>query len=140
MRGFWDRVRHAVCYEAIGLALVVPGGAWAFDLHLAAIGVVGFVSTAIAMLWNYVYNLAFDHALRWQGRSQHKTVALRIVHAVTFELGMLALLAPFIMWYLGVDLKQALVMDVAFSALYMLHALVFNWGYDLVFPIPEPRA
>ena len=138
MRGFWDRVRHAVCYEVIGLALVIPGGALVFGLEWGEIGVVGVISAAIAMAWNYLYNLAFDHVLRWRGASQYKTPALRIVHAVLFEVGMLALLAPFIMWYLGVTLSQALAMDAAFALLYMVHALVFNWGYDRVFPIPEP--
>jgi uncharacterized membrane protein len=42
---------------------------------------------------------------------------------------------PFIAWYLGVSLLTAFWMDAAFSVFYLVYAFVFNWAYDLIFPI-----
>ena len=136
MRTTNDRIRHAISFEIIGLLLVTPLGAWAFSMPLQDIGIVSLVSATIATLWNYAFNLAFDHAmLRYLGKLQ-KTVIVRIFHAVLFELGLLAVLMPFIAWYLDVSMLHALTMDIAFALFYMVYAFGFNWGYDRIFPIP----
>lgn len=137
MRTVADRIRHAISFELLGLALIVPIGSWAFSMPAADIGIVGVVSATLATAWNYLYNLGFDHALRrWTGTTL-KTVPLRIAHAILFEAGLLLILMPFIAWYLGITLWQAFVMDVAFALFYMAYAFVFNWGYDRLFPLPE---
>lgn len=138
MRTTADRIRHAISFEIIGLALVTPLGAWAFHASVNEIGVVALVGATLATVWNYVFNLAFDHALLRARGHVSKTPWLRLVHAGLFELGLLVLLMPFIAWYLGVSLLQALLMDVSFAAFYVVYAFVFNWAYDLLFPIPTP--
>ena len=30
------------------------------------------------------------------------------------------------------------MMDLGFAGFYLVYAFVFNWAYDVVFPIPEP--
>ncbi len=135
MRSTPDRIRHALSFEVIGLILVTPLGALVFHLPIAEIGVVTLVSASLATLWNYAYNVIFDHALlRLVGRLA-KTVVIRVVHAVLFEAGLLLILMPFIAWYLGVSLLTAFWMDAAFSVFYLVYAFVFNWAYDLIFPI-----
>ncbi len=137
MRSTPDRIRHALSFEAIGLILVTPLGALAFDLPMAEIGMVTLVSATMATLWNYAYNVMFDHALRRLTGRIGKSVATRVVHAVLFEAGLLAILMPFIAWYLGVSLLVAFWMDLGFSVFYLFYAFVFNWAYDWVFPVPE---
>lgn len=137
MRSFWDRVRHALAFEIIGLMLVVPLGALVFDMPMHEIGVVGVVSATLAMVWNYIYNLGFDALMQRTRGSTLKTVRLRVVHAVLFELGLLVILMPFIAWYLGITLLHALVMDVSFALFYMGYAFAFNLAYDRIFPLPE---
>ncbi|WP_454286126.1 PACE efflux transporter [Rhizobium arsenicireducens] len=137
MRTTSDRIRHAVSFEILALFLVTPLGAWVFSLPLADIGLIGVGSATIAMLWNYVYNIAFDRAMQRLAGGTLKTVPIRVLHAVLFEAGLLLVLAPFIAWYLGVGLWHAVVMDVAFALFYMVYAFAFNWGYDRLFPIPE---
>ncbi len=137
MRTTSDRLRHTISFEVIGLALVVPLGAWAFGMPMTDIGVVGIVGATIATVWNYAYNLVFDIALQRVTGGTRKSLPARVVHAVLFELGLLAILMPFLAWYLGVSLLQAFLMDVAFAAFYMVYAFVFNWAYDRVFPLPE---
>lgn len=137
MRTTSDRIRHALSFEIIGLMLVIPLGALAFGHPMADIGMVSLVSATIATAWNYAYNLGFDHALLRLGRSLHKTVPIRVAHAVLFEAGLLLILMPFIAWYLQVSLFAAFVMDAAFAGFYLMYAFCFNWAYDLAFPIPQ---
>lgn len=140
MRTTPDRIRHAVSFEIIGLILVTPLGAWAFGMGLHDIGVVTVVSATIATLWNYAYNLIFDHAMLRIAGHAGKSAALRVAHALLFEAGLLVFLLPFIAWYLGIGLGQAFAMDVSFAAFYVVYAFAFNWAYDVVFPVPQLRA
>jgi uncharacterized membrane protein len=137
MRSAADRIRHAISFELIGLALIVPIGSWAFSMPASDIGIVGIVSATLATAWNYVYNLGFDHLLRGSTGTTLKTVPMRIIHAILFEAGLLMILMPFIAWYLGISLWQAFVMDVAFALFYLVYAFFFNWAYDRLFPLPE---
>lgn len=140
MRTTRDRIRHAISFEIIGLVLVVPLGALAFGMPMHDIGLVSLVSATIATGWNYLFNLGFDRFMAWRHGSTEKTVLVRVLHAVLFEGGLLVLLAPFIAWYLGVSLWHALAMDVSFALFYMGYAFVFNWAYDVVFPVRERAA
>lgn len=140
MRTTRDRLRHAVLFELCALVLVAPLGATLFGVSVGHFGVVAAVSTTIAMLWNYAYNLGFDLALVRLGRSLRKTLPIRIVHAVLFELGLLCLLVPFIVWYLGASWRQAFVVDLSLSGFYLVYAFAFSWIYDSVFPLPTDEA
>lgn len=136
MRTRRDRIRHAISFEIIGLMIVTPMGAWVFDTPIEALGVVALGSATLATLWNYAFNVIFDRAMmRWRG-SVRKTVALRVVHAALFEIGLLLVLMPFIAWYLQLSWYDAFVMDVSFALFYFVYAFVFNWVYDVVFPVP----
>jgi len=139
MRTTGDRIRHALSFEVIGLILATPLGAIVFHHPLEAMGLITVVSATTATGWNYLYNLGFDHALKALTGSVHKSVAVRVAHAVLFELGLLLLLLPFIAWYLGIGLIEAFVMDLSFALFYMAYAFVFNLAYDRVFPVSEAR-
>ena len=68
-----------------------------------------------------------------------KSPVMRVFHAVLFEGGLLVVLMPLIAWYLGVTLWQAFMMDLSFAAFYLIYAFIYNWAYDVIFPIPEQR-
>ena len=140
MRTLRDRLRHALSFEIIALFIVTPLGAWAFEFPLGSIGVVAVVSATIATGWNYLYNLMFDHALLRLADRVEKSLPIRIIHALLFEAGLLLILLPFIAWQLQVSLFDALLMDVSFAVFYLVYAFVFNWAYDLVFPLSRATA
>lgn len=140
MRTAKDRVRHAVSFEIIALFIVTPAGAWALGRPLLDIGIVSAVSATIATVWNYFYNLLFDHAMLAARGDVRKTVPIRIAHAVLFETGLLVVLLPFIAWYLSVSWTAAFMMDVSFAIFYLVYAFVFNWLYDVTFPVPNISA
>ncbi|MBZ9789616.1 PACE efflux transporter [Rhizobium sp. 3T7] len=137
MRKTADRIRHAISFELIGLALVTPLGALAFGMPMADIGVVGVAGATLATMWNYIYNLGFDHLMQRLTGGTQKSVATRVLHAVMFEVGLLLALLPMIAWYLGISVVQALMMDVSFALFYMVYAFVFNWAYDRIFPLSD---
>jgi uncharacterized membrane protein len=137
MRSTSDRIRHAISFEIVGLALVTPLGALAFDKAWSEIGVVGVAGATLATGWNYLYNLGFDHLLNRLTGSSRKTIPVRAAHALLFELGLLIVLMPMIAWYLEVSLGAALAMDVSFAAFYVVYAFVFNWIYDRLLPLAE---
>lgn len=137
MRTARDRIRHAISFEIIGLALITPLGAWAFHMPMHDIGVLGIVGATIATLWNYIYNLGVDRIMQRLRGSTRKTTPIRVLHAVMFEVGLLFVLLPLFAWYLGISLRQALPMDVSFALFYVGYAFVFNWAYDRLFPLPE---
>lgn len=137
MRSPWDRVRHALSFEIIGLLLVIPLGALLFSKPIEDIGVIGVVSAILATLWNFVYNLIFDHIHKRFKGATLKSKTMRITHAVLFEVGLLIVLLPFIAWYLNISLIEAFIMDAAFAIFYMVYAYVFNLAYDRIFPLAE---
>ncbi|MDF1609464.1 PACE efflux transporter [Hoeflea sp. YIM 152468] len=137
MRSIKDRIRHALSFEIIALMIVIPFGAWAFGLGVRDMGLVALVSATIATGWNYLYNLLFDHALLRLAGHARKSITLRVLHAVLFEAGLLLVLLPFIAWYLRMSLIEAFLLDISFAAFYLVYAFVFNWIYDVVFPIPN---
>jgi uncharacterized membrane protein len=137
LRSRRDRIRHAISFELLGLALITPLGAFVFHMPASEIGMLGLISAAIATAWNYLYNLMFDRVMQARTGTTLKGPALRVFHAVLFEAGLLIVLLPFIAWKLGIGLMEALAMDVSFAVFYVVYAFVFNLGYDRLFPLPE---
>lgn len=141
MRSAKDRIRHALTFEILGLLLVTPLGAYVFQMPVHHIGVAALAGATIATVWNYVYNLAYDRMLLRLLGHVRKSLRQRILHAVLFELGLLLVLMPFFAWYLEISLLEAFIMDAGFAGFYLVYAFLFNWAYDIVFPVsPLPRS
>ncbi|WP_375177823.1 PACE efflux transporter [Marinobacter mobilis] len=134
MRTTKDRIRQAVMFEAIGLLLSIPLAALTFGLDLGKTSVLGVIGATMATVWNYLFNLMFDHALKKIFGSTHKSIKVRFVHAVSFEFGLMLAFLPVIAWWMGIGLFEALMIDIAFVVFYLVYAFVFTWTYDLVFP------
>lgn len=137
MRTSSDRIRHTILFELVSLAIVLPAGSWLFGIRLEQMGVIGIGSSIVATVWNYLYNLGFDHLMVWRTGSVAKSLPVRIAHALLFEAGLLIVLLPAIAWYLGISLIDAFIMDIAIAGFYVVYAFVFNLAYDRIFPLPE---
>ncbi|WP_305825824.1 PACE efflux transporter [Massilia brevitalea] len=135
MRTFRDRVRHALMFEAVALAIFIPGSAVVFNQPMNHMGVIGIASATIATLWNFVFNMGFDRAMLRLRGSVQKTMAIRVTHTFLFEAGLVVMLIPMIAWYLGIGLWAALLMDLAIVTFYLVYGFLFNIVYDLVFPV-----
>ena len=98
MRSIKDRIRQAVSFELIGILIVTPIFAWAFDHPMGDMGILVVLGATAATAWNYLFNLGFDHLLNWRRGDVRKTLPLRVVHAVLFEATLLVLLLPLFAW------------------------------------------
>lgn len=139
MRTTKDRIRQAISFELIGLLLSIPLAALAFGFDLGRTGVLGVVGATTATLWNYVFNLVFDHGLKRVTGSTRKTVPVRFLHAISFELGLMMAFLPVISWWMGIGLLEALIVDIAFVLFYLVYAFVFTWCYDTIFPDTDSK-
>ncbi|GGB35677.1 membrane protein [Oceanisphaera marina] len=137
MRTTKDRIRHTLGFEIIGLIIFAPVAALAFGYNMFEMGIMAVVGSVIATVWNYFYNILFDHAMLRLRGDVRKTTQIRIYHAFLFEGGLLTLFLPIIAWHLSITLWQAFTMGVAMSAFYLVYAFVYNLLYDKVFPVPS---
>lgn len=136
MRNLPDRIRHTLIFEAVAILLVAFPGAWITGQDAGRMGVMTIMFSLLAMSWNLVYNWLFDRAALRMRIKTPRTIRTRIVHALLFEAGMLIAGVFLIAWWLKMSLYQALVLDVGFAVFFLIYAFVYNWAYDLVFPLP----
>lgn len=140
MRTLKDRLRHTVIFEAIALVIVAVGGSLITGHSPEMMGVLSLMFSVLVMVWNLAYNWLFDlWDQKYRGAAK-RTVGLRLIHAVLFELGLLVAGVFLIAWWLDMTLLQALVLDIGFAVFFVAYAFVFNWAYDLAFPLPERKA
>nr|MBL8455147.1 PACE efflux transporter [Zoogloeaceae bacterium] len=141
LRSFADRCRQIALFELFGLLLITPPFAWASGTPLAESAVLMALLALIAALWNGAYNTSFDWLDgRLSGRTaDRRPTRWRVVHALGFELGMLTLTLPVLMWWTGMSWLEALIADLVLAGTYVVYAFVFNLCYDRVFPIDPNR-
>ena len=135
MRTHRDRIRHAVGFEIIALILSIPIMSFFFSFDIKDIGVIAIVGSIMATIWNYGFNIVFDKGMVRFKRSTFKTPAIRVLHVLLFESGLLMLYLPMVAWYLGISLWQALIMDASLVGFYLAYNFSYNWAYDKMFPI-----
>ena len=135
LRGRRRRVIYVALYELIAIAAATAGLALVAGQSAGHSGVVAVAASAIAIVWNIVFNWAFE---RWEARQSVKgrSVRRRIAHAIGFEGGLVFILVPLFAWWFQVTLWQALVMDLGLVVFFLCYTFVFNWVFDAVFSLP----
>ena len=137
LRSLPDRLRQIALFEIGGLLLITPPFAWLSGVPATeSLGLLA-VLALMAAGWNGAYKTTFDW---FEGRLTGRTAdrrpfRLRCLHAVGFETGLLLMTLPVIVWWTGMGWVDALVADIGLAASYTVYALVFNLGYDRIFPI-----
>jgi len=125
-----ERIFHSILYEALALIIGVTLAALFLQHDKSLLASLGVAFSVIAMVWNYFYNLIFDH-LFGQDRIK-RTIKIRAAHALCFEFGLLVVTTPVIMWALNLDFISALLMDIGAAIFFTLYTMGFNWVYDLL--------
>ncbi|MBB1426591.1 PACE efflux transporter [Shewanella frigidimarina] len=127
-----ERVFHAVSFEVIALAFIVPVSAMLVEKNSTDMLIVSICLSLFAVLWNYVYNILFDK-LNGSDRVERK-IGIRVVHALGFEGGMLFFTIPLVSWYLSLSLIDTLVLEAGVLGFILVYTAVFNWLYDVYQP------
>lgn len=131
---FTIRIVHMLSFELFALIIFSPLAAFVLHKGLFEIASFGVVSSVMAMLWNFIYNYVFDNVERKLGKNRFKrSITLRILHALLFELGLLIATLPLVAFWLDMTLWQAFIVDIAFVIFFLLYAFVYNCLFDLVY-------
>ena len=135
LQGIRRRVLYVTLYEVIAIAAATAGLALVSGQGAGHSSVVAVAASAIAVLWNVVFNWAFE---RWESRQavRGRSVARRMAHAVGFEGGLVFTLVPLFAWWFNVSLWEAFVMDLGLIVFFLCYTFVFNWGFDRIFGLP----
>lgn len=135
LQGTKRRVLYVTLYELIAIAAATLGLAVLTGQGAGHSGVVAVAASAVAVVWNVVFNWAFE---RWEARQavRGRGIGRRIAHAIGFEGGLVFTLVPLFAWWFNVSLWQAFVMDLALIVFFLCYTFVFNWVFDRVFGLP----
>jgi uncharacterized membrane protein len=135
MQGIKRKIVHVVSFELVAIVLASALLRLLSDRPAATAGITAAASSVIAMTWNYVYNCLFE---AWESRQARKGrgVLRRVVHAVGFETGLVAMLVPLFAWVLGVSLLAALLLNAVMIVFFLAYGFLFNLAFDRLFGLP----
>lgn len=135
MQGIKRKVVYITLYEIIAIAMSTTGLALLSGANMGHASVAAIAASAIAVIWNLVYNTLFE---RWESRQakRGRSVLRRVVHAVGFEGGLVVTLVPLFAWWLEISLWQAFVLDLGLIVFFLVYTFVFNLAFDKLFGLP----
>lgn len=125
-----ERIAHALAFEVVALLICAPLFSWLMGTTLAAMGALTLAVSAIAAVWNVVYNAGFDRLERRLGF--RRSFKVRLLHTLGFEAGLVLAAVPLAAVWLGISLWQALLLDAGLLLFFVPYTLVFNWCYDVL--------
>lgn len=138
MRNGLDRARHAILFEGILLFLSVIVLTGLLNQPAMHMGGFGIIMALAAMVWNYIYNWLFDHALVALDYPLYpRGFKLRTFHAMSFEFGLMIISIPLTMVWMNFSFIQALGLDIIFTIAVLIYTVIFNYTYDMIFPVPQ---
>ena len=136
MQGLKRKIVFVALYEAIAIACITLGLTWLSGQDAGHSSVLAVASSAIAITWNFLYNLLFE-AWEARQRTRGRGLARRIAHALGYE-GVLVLIGiPLFAWWLDVSLFEALMLNLGFIAFFLVYSFCYNWAFDMVFGLPK---
>ena len=128
---------HATLYEAIAIGIVtVAVRLFSPGTDTTEAGTLALATSVVALLWNMVFNTAFE---AWERRqpSLTRTLRRRAAHAIGFEGGLVLMTVPLIAWWLDVGWWEALLADLGLVAFFLVYTFAFNWAFDRAFGPPH---
>ncbi|MEZ8227340.1 PACE efflux transporter [Vibrio splendidus] len=125
-----ERMLHMVLFELVALVLMAGLATYVTGNCAGEMAGLALAISLIAMAWNYVYNYGYDK-IYGTDRSK-RTTKTRILHGLGFELGLMTVTLPVLMWVLQLDFLTVLIMDIGLVIFFVLYAIAFNWAYDSV--------
>ena len=135
MQGIKRKVVYITLYEIIAIAMSTAGLALLSGNDVGHASVAAVAASAIAVVWNLVYNTLFE---RWEARqaTRGRSVMRRVAHAIGFEGGLVITLVPLFAWWLNITLWQAFVLDLGLIVFFLVYTFVFNLAFDKIFGLP----
>jgi len=129
------RVVQACLYEGIAIAVVAPLIVWLFQHPAPSALLLAALMSAIALAWNYGFNLLFE---RWESGQpiRGRPWRLRVLHGLGFEGGLTLMLVPLLAMWLQISLWQAFLAELGLLVFFLVYTMLFTWAFDRVFGLP----
>jgi uncharacterized membrane protein len=136
-----DRLRYALLFEGILVAMFSVIAALLFDRSLMSMSALSIALSLVALAINLGYNYLFDRLDVRNGRiPTERSRNWRIVHALGFEETLVIVNLPLVMWWMGWNVWQALALDIVAMAAIVFYTYFFTLAYDRLFPVEQPAA
>ena len=123
-----ERVLHAVSFEGLATLILAPTAAWLMQRSVVEMGGLTILLATMAMVWNLIYNAAFDRL--WPVSRLARTLRVRALHAIGFECGFIIIGVTVVALVLGVSLVQAFMLEIGFMLFFLPYTMFFNWAWD----------
>jgi uncharacterized membrane protein len=135
MQGVKRRVVYVGLYELVAILLSALLLKWITGAGAGHSTAIAVAASAVAIVWNLIFNYGFE---QWEKHRQQqgRSLGIRLLHALGFEGGLVIFLVPLIALILKVSLLEALLMDLALLAFFLIYTFVFNWAFDELFGLP----
>ena len=91
-------------------------------------GVLAVVISTMALILNIIYNWLFDKIFPFN--NGHRSVRVRIIHAVGFEGTLVVFTIPVIALILNVGLIEAFMIEIGILIFFLFYTYIFNVIYD----------
>lgn len=141
IRNGLDRLRYALLFEGILVALFAVIATLIFDRGLLSMSILSIVLSLIALAVNFAYNYFFDRFDVRNGRiPTERARRWRVVHALGFEATLVVINLPILMAWMNWTFWQALAIDIIAMAGIVVYTYFFTLAYDRLFPISQPSA
>jgi len=95
---------------------------------------VAIMVSLAAVIWNFIYNTAFEN---WERRKQvtQRTLLVRSTHAIGFEGGLVLICLPLYMIWYDVGFIKAFMMEAALLLFFLVYTFFFTLGFDKIFTL-----
>ena len=123
-----ERIIHAVSFEGLATLILAPTAAWLMQRSVLEMGGLSVLLATLAMVWNLIYNAAFDRL--WPVSRLARTLKVRALHAIGFESGFIVIGITAVALLLGVSLIQAFMLEIGFMLFFLPYTMLFNWVWD----------
>ncbi|MHB0920458.1 MAG: multidrug/biocide efflux PACE transporter [Thiomonas delicata] len=129
-----ERLLQALGFELLAILLCTPLFSWIMGTSWMRMGALTVASSAIAVLWNMIFNVVFDR-LRWRHalpKGMGIDAIWRAAHAVLFEGGLLLITVPLAAWWLGIGFVAAVLLDLGLLLFFLPYTYAYHWAYDVL--------
>ena len=125
---FKERLIHSILFEIMLITIFTFVLKCITNQGTSKVFILVISLSIIAVVWNFIFNFIFDKYVI--GDREKRTLKIRSIHAILFEIGLILPTLPLIAFSLKIGLIEAFLMDICFIIFVLIFTVVYNYIYD----------
>jgi S-adenosylmethionine decarboxylase len=120
-------VMQALFFVICGILIITPLYSLIFPHTIRASILIVFVLGIVALIWLSIFNITFQQ-FRLQNHFFFEKVnckSLNIIYAVAYELSLVCISLPVVMWLGPYALKKAILVDFTLTGIYIVYTYIY---------------